>query len=120
MKLRRLSHTLSLTKLEVHFRDVNFIFSSLAYMPYLTMLESPDKGFVTAVLASNGVQATDVVTFNLQPDQQTYYDRCSYVTVGASVVSAVCAESRVDLHSTAPVQNHFIFVSLLTVNGPAP
>jgi hypothetical protein len=85
------------------------------------MLEStPDKGFVTAVLSSNGVQATDVVALNLQPDQKTTFDVCSYVTVGASVVSAVCAESRVDPQSTVPVQNDFIFVSLLTVNGPSP
>ena len=117
MKLRRLSHTFWLTDLEVHFHDINFIFSSLAYIPHLAI---SDKGFVTAVLASNGVQATNVVALNLQSDQQTYYDLCSYVTVGTSVVSAVCAESQVNLQGTAEVQDHFVSVSLLTVNGPAP
>jgi hypothetical protein len=71
------------------------------------------------VVASNDVLATDVVSRNLQSDQQTFYDVCSYVTVDTSIVSAVCAESIVDLASTASVEENFIPVSFLTVNNPA-
>ena len=87
------------------------------HIPKLTLVYS-DKDFVTAVVDSNGVLATDAVSFNLQSDQQTFVDVCSYVSVDAITVSAVCAESMVDLTSTVRVQENFISVSFLTLNAP--
>ena len=77
-----------------------------------------DKDFVTAVVASNEVLATDVVSRNLQSDQQTFVDTCSYVTVDAVTVSAVCAESIADPTNTEGVNENFISVSFLTLNAP--
>jgi hypothetical protein len=79
-----------------------------------------DKDFVTAVLDSNGVLATDAVSRKLQSDQQTFADVCSYLTVDGAIVSAVCAESMMDSTNSVrvPPEEAIIPVSFLTLNAP--
>jgi hypothetical protein len=90
---------------------------SKAYMPHPIIFVFSDKDFVTAVVSSNGVLATDAVSHILQPDLQTFVDVCSYATVDDGTISAVCAESSVDPTGTGRVDEEINPVSLLTLNA---